>query len=174
MPHELFSDIYIEVNKQSLKEKIMDKIDSVLVDMSLVLPNMFAICIRDDQFELIDSTTFRVGDEVQISAKAEGENQKIPLIKGEITAIEPEFLSDYISSFTVRGYDKSHRLHRGRYARTFLKQSDKQIAQKIASECSLRFKSSSGTLPTHEYVFQDNQTNMEFLQDRARKNVEKT
>lgn len=167
MPHELFSDIYIEVNKQSIKEKIMDKVDSVLVDMSLVLPNMFAIRVRDDQFELIDSTTFRVGDEVQISAKAEGENQKIPLIMGEITAIEPEFLQDSISCFTIRGYDKSHRLHRGRYARTFLKQSDKQIAQKIASECSLRFKSAPGTLPTHEYILQDNQTNMEFLQDRA-------
>jgi uncharacterized protein involved in type VI secretion and phage assembly len=169
VPHEFISDFYIEVNKQMVREGVMDKLSSVLVDMSLVLPNMFAICLRDDQFELIDSTTFRVGDEVQISAKAEGENQKITLIKGEITAIEPEFLSDYISSFTVRGYDKSHRLHRGRYARTFLKQSDKQIAQKIAGECSLGFKASSGALPTHEYVFQDNQTNMEFLQDRARR-----
>lgn len=166
MPHELFSDIYIKVNKQSVREEVMNNLDSVVVDMSLVLPDVFAICLRDDEFELIDSTTFRVGAEVQISAKAAGENEKKSLIKGEITAIEPEFSSDGICRFTVRGYDKSHRLHRGRYARTFLKQSDKQIAQKIASECSLSFKS-SGTLPTHEYILQDNQTNMEFLQERA-------
>jgi len=166
MPHEYISQFYIEVNKKSVTEEIMDKLDSIVVDMSLVLPDMFAISLRDDQFELIDSTAFRVGDEVQISAMAAGEYEKKSLIKGEITAIEPEFSSDGICRFTVRGYDKSHRLHRGRYARTFLKQSDKQIAQKIASECSLSFKS-SGTLPTHEYILQDNQTNMEFLQQRA-------
>lgn len=169
MPHELIPDFYINVNRTPVGEKTMDDVDSIVVDMSLVLPDMFAIRLRDDHFELIDSTTFRVGDEVQISAKAEDENQKVILIKGEITAIEPEFSQDSICSFTVRGYDKSHRLHRGRYARTFLNQTDKQIAQKIASECSLGFKSSSGSLPTHEYILQDNQTNMEFLQDRARR-----
>ncbi|MFC1968054.1 VgrG-related protein, partial [Chloroflexota bacterium] len=110
----------------------------------------------------------KVGAEVEISAMAAGENQKVSLLKGEITAIEPEFLSGHISCFTVRGYDLSHRLHRGRYSRTFLKQSDVQIAQKIAGECSLGF-SSSGSPPTHDYVLQDNQTNMEFLQDRARR-----
>ena len=170
MSHDLFADFYIKVNGQPVETKVMDNLDSVVVDTSLVLPNMFAICIRDDQFELIDSSTFTMGAEVELSAKAVGENDKVSLIKGEITAIEPQFLSESISSFTVRGYDKSHRLHRGRHSRTFLKQTDKQIAQKIAGECSLGFKgSSTGAPPAHDYVLQDNLTNMEFLQERARR-----
>jgi len=46
--------------------------------------------------------------------------------------------------------------------------SDSDIAQKIAGECGLSPDVES-TKEVHELVIQDNQTNMEFLRDRAQR-----
>jgi len=69
----------------------------------------------------------------------------------------------------ISGYDKSHRLHRGKKTRVFVQMSDSAIVQKIASECKLT-NDIDRTSPNHEHVFQDYQTDMEFIQDRARRN----
>jgi len=84
MPHELFSDIYIKVKGKSVNEKTMDKLESAVVDLSLVLPNMFDIHLRDEGFELLDSKTFNVGDEVEISAREAEATRPTTLMKGEI------------------------------------------------------------------------------------------
>ena len=42
--------------------------------------------------------------------------QKGTVIKGEIASLEPIFSADGDTAMLVRGYDKSHRLHRGRRA----------------------------------------------------------
>jgi len=168
MPHDLFSDIYIKVKGKSVNEKTMDNLESVRVDLSLVLPNMFDIKLRDEGFELLDSKTFNVGDEVEISAKEVEATRPTTLMKGEITAIEPEFIAGGMTTFHVSGYDKLHRLYRKKQTKTYLQVTDSQLAQKIAQDCGLKCTADS-TSPQYEYIFQDNQTNMEFLQDRARR-----
>src|SRR4030042_267759 len=132
MPHELFSDIYIKVNGRAVNENTMDKLESAVVDLSLVLPNMFDIHLRDDGFALLDSTTFNVGDEVEISVKEAGATRLTTLMKGEITAIEPEFIVGEMTTFRVRGYDKFNRLYRKKQTKTYLQVTDSQLAQQIA------------------------------------------
>lgn len=171
MSNELMSDVSIRVGGTLLNEATMDKLESVDVDLSLVLPNMFAIRFRDNQartgkFDLLDSDTFKVGSEVEIWMSAQWESLK-SLMKGEITAIEPELHTGGITTLTVRGYDKSHRLYR-KQTRTFRQVTDSQIAQSIARENKLQIQADRSS-PQYEYVIQDNQTDMEFLQDRARR-----
>ena len=166
MPHELFSDVYIKVKGRAVNEKTMDKLESVVVDLSLVLPNMFDIHLRDEGFDLLDSRTFNVGDDVEISAKEAEAARPTTLMKGEITAIEPEFIAGGMTTFHVRGYDKIHRLSRIQQTKTYLQVTDSQLAQQIAGDCGLKCTVDS-TSPQYEYILQDNQTNMEFLQDRA-------
>jgi phage protein D/phage baseplate assembly protein gpV len=168
MPHELFSDVYIKIKGRAVNEKTMDKLESVIVDLSLVLPNMFDIHLRDEGFDLLDSRTFNVGDEVEISAKEAEATRPTTLMKGEITAIEPEFIAGGMTTFHVIGYDKIHRLYRKKQTKTYLQVTDSQLAQKIAQDCSLKC-TVDNTNPQYEYIFQDNQTNMEFLQDRAQR-----
>ena len=57
-----------------------------------------------------------------------GEGDLTKLISGEITALEPEFVTSRIPLLRVRGYDRRHRLQRGRKTRTFLQQKDSDIA----------------------------------------------
>jgi phage protein D len=70
-----------------------------------------------------------------------------------------------VTSFTIRGYDKSHRLHRGKKA-VFANSTDSDIVKKIADDDQLDFDVEA-TSAVHDHVFQDNQTDMEFVHDRA-------
>ena len=66
---------------------------------------------------------------------------------------------------TIRAFDRLHRLSRGRRARSFLNVKDEDLVQKIAAEVGLEAKSDS-TREVIDYVFQDNESNLEFLQRR--------
>src|SRR5262249_28689657 len=88
------------------------------------------------------------------------------LIQGEITAVEPEFRNAE-TKLTVRGYDARHRLQRGTQTRTFLQQKDSDITSQIANDAGLTPQvEDSGTV--HDYVFQANESDLDFLQERAR------
>jgi phage protein D len=87
---------------------------------------------------------------------------------GEIVAIEPELTQHAGMTVVIRGYDKSHRLHRGRKSSTHEQVMDSTLIQEIADQNGLECDvESSGVI--YEQVFRDNQTDMEFIQERARR-----
>lgn len=171
MPAEkkFLSQFFIKINGTDAPEAFMDAILEVTVDTSLYLPEMFTILVRDPDLKWVDDEQLTgLGKTVEISAQA-GEDlagAQGALIKGEITALEPHFSGQGETTVLIRGYSKSHRLHRGKKSRTFLKQTDSAIVQKIAGELGLSAKVDA-TSVQHEYIIQSNQTNMEFLQARA-------
>ena len=62
----------------------------------------------------------------------------------------------------MRAFDRLHRLSRGRQVRSFQNVSDSDLVQRIASEVGLQAQ--VGPTPeVHDYLLQDNQTNLEFL-----------
>ena len=67
----------------------------------------------------------------------------------------------------LRGYDKAHRLYRGRKSRTFANQTDQDIARTIARDHGLQADIAATPSVAHEYVIQNNQSDMEFLSERA-------
>ena len=170
---EHISQIFLEVGGAKVSEEIMDDIISVEVDNSLHLPDMFTIFLRDEftgsGCKWMDGNTFDLGKPVKMSVDPGDEGEKDELLTGEITAIEPVFDPEGGATVLIRGYDKSHRLHRGRKIRSFLKQTDSQIVKTMAGECGLSADVET-TRPSHEHVIQSNQTDMEFIQDRAWRN----
>jgi phage protein D/phage baseplate assembly protein gpV len=125
---------------------------------------MFVLRFQDQRFELIDGTLFKLGAQVVIrAADAQGRAKK--LLAGEVAALETE-LEQQRTLFIVRGYDRAHRLHRSHKTRTFLKQTDGDIVSRVAREAGLRAECDATPLQ-HEYVIQHNQTDLEFLRDRA-------
>ena len=162
----LIAQLYLKVGGSNVSEEIMDSVVSIEVDDSLLLPDMFSIHMRDSDFSLTDSKDFEPGNPVEISAR--GESGSVKLLQGEITALEPEFGQTAGPSLVVRGYDKSHRLHRARQTKTYIQEKDSDIVSKIARECGLKAEVDN-TREVHEYVCQDNQTDMEFLQQRAQR-----
>ena len=170
MPASAFlSQFFIKINGQNVPDDFMDSVLEIVVDTSLYLPEMFTILLLDPYLKWTDnSSLLDLGKPVEISAQASEEygGAEGLLIKGEITALEPEFSVEGKTTILVRGYNKSHRLHRGKKTRTFLKQKDSDIVSQIAGEAGLSAAADATTV-TYDYILQNNQTNMEFLQARA-------
>ncbi|GIK37853.1 MAG: hypothetical protein BroJett011_16860 [Chloroflexota bacterium] len=171
----LISQFFLKIGGKKIPqpeiEELMRDVIEIVVDDSLHLPDMFMIHLHDKSLKWVDSPLLAIGEEVEIAAKApteqgEGAEQEQGLIKGEITALEPDFTILGEPTLRVRGYDRSHRLHRGRKSRSYLKAKDSEIARKIAQEVGLQAQVDP-TTTVYEYIFQNNQTNWEFLLERA-------
>jgi uncharacterized protein involved in type VI secretion and phage assembly len=163
-------ECFIKTGGSNVSDTFMASLAEVVVDTSLHLPGMFTILLNDPQLEWVDSDLLNIGKPVEIKIKQAEDRggQEGTLIKGEITALEPNFSAEGGTSLLIRGYDKSHRLHRGKKTRTFLKQKDSDIVQTIAGEVGLQPEVDATTV-TYDYILQNNQTNMEFLLARAQR-----
>jgi phage protein D/phage baseplate assembly protein gpV len=166
---ELISQMYLKIDGSQASANMWHVIREIVVDTSLYQPDMFSIQLDDPSLTWIDSDLLDIGRTVEISAKAEGESSIVLLVKGETVAIEPELNLDTDTGTTVaiRGYDKSHRLHRSKKTRVFQQVTDSDIVTKIAQESGLEISIDS-TTEVYEHVFQDDRTDMEFVHDRAR------
>lgn len=162
------SQMYFKIDGKPAPDELKNLVREIMVDTSLYLPDMFSIHFDDPSLKLIDSKELEIGKSIEISAKESGASSSKPMMKGEIVAVEPELTQDFGMTIVIRGYDKSHRLHRGKKSRVFQQSTDSDIVKKIAGECGL----DSNVAPTnvvHDHVFQDNQTDMEFIHDRAQR-----
>lgn len=157
------------INGRALVDAARPFISSILVDDSIGWPSMFALQLTgslelDDVHLWIDYEEFAVGNVVEIKLGYGTEMES--LIIGEITGLEPEFVLDRPPTLIVRGYDRRHRLQKGRKTRTFVGLKDSDIASQIAGEAKLRVAAVDSKV-THDYVIQANQTDLEFLRERA-------
>ena len=142
---------------------------SVLEDVNATGMFSFSLVCWDGaemKVKWIDDDLFKEGNSVEIDM---GYRDKLKtLFQGEITGLEPEFPQETPPTLLVRGYDRRHRLMGKCKTRTFLKMKDSDIANQIAGDWSLR-PEVKDTQVTLDYVLQHNQTDFEFLQERAQR-----
>ncbi|MBP0021159.1 MAG: VgrG-related protein [Cyanobacteria bacterium SBLK] len=171
----------VEIEGQE-KQKLYGDLLQVVVEESLHFPAMFTLVIRNDyqpgtgggQEKPWQHDYLEIGRKIKIGFSAsttasqdfqdENEGQ---VIEGEITAIEAHFSDQTQAPIVVRGYDVSHRLHRGKWNRSFQNLTDSDLVKKIAGEVGISVGKVDESGIPHEYLFQGNQTNMEFLRSRA-------
>lgn len=132
---------------------------------------MFALSLnagdpQTGEIKYVDADLFREGSEVKI--KAGFHAPLAELIVGEITAIEPEYVERGPIHLTVRGYNRLYHLGFGRKTRSFKDVKDSDVAEQIASDWNLTPEVEATTV-THPYLLQNNQTDLEFLLERARR-----
>jgi phage protein D len=113
-----------------------------------------------------DADLFREGSAVKIALGYVDDLQD--MIEGEITKISPSFPQDGIPTVAIEGQTLLHRLHGTHTTRTFQGVSDKDIVEKIAQEANLQADAEDPQVQ-YEYVMQPNQTDLEFLRERARR-----
>ena len=162
---QLTSQAYIKVNGSPLKRDIAQKIMETVVDQHTHLPDMFTIRLNDRDLELLDKGPFDLTKEVEIEGETE-DGKKYTLMKGEITALEPEFGDGMNAQLVVRGYDKLHRLFRENHSKAYLNVKDSDLASQIASKLGLQ-AAVDPTSTVYEHVFQHNQSDLSFLMQRA-------
>ncbi|MBD1897112.1 VgrG-related protein [Coleofasciculus sp. FACHB-129] len=180
----------IKIDGDDAPASLMEDILQISVEESLHLPAMFTLVIRNDYFPGREGdelwryeNLLTIGKPVQIGFKSSttedadfDDTQQGNILNGEITAIETHFTSGSQAPVVIRGYDVSHRLHRGRYNRSFQNMTDTDIVRQIIGELGI----TAGTIDESGgpygfgdpvgYIFQENQTNMEFLRERAARN----
>jgi phage protein D len=158
----------VKIEGSTLSAETLAHLLSVTVDDAVDLPSMFTLEFSNSDAArgvlIQDQAQFDVGKVVEV--KLGYNDQLTTLMVGEITGLEATYTSDSLPSLIVRGYDRRHRLQRGRKIRTFVKQKDSEIASKIAQEAGLSPQVTDSKV-VHDYVLQANQTDMDFLLERA-------
>ena len=144
---------------------------SVTVSEELDLPAMFTLQLANwnlvkNQITWSDSELFDIGNLVEIQMGYG--NNITTLIVAEITGLEPEFSQRATPTLGVRGHDLRHRLLRGCNTRSFTQMKDSDIFRKIAGDRGISCQTKDTRIKL-EYVLQANQTDLEFLQQRARR-----
>jgi phage protein D len=159
----LLSLLYIKIDGADVSEDFMADLLEVTVENSLHLPDVATIVLHDTRLHWIDESALMPGKSLQILARTE--RQAKPLFDGEIVEIEPLFDASN-QQFVVRAFDRLHRLARGRRVRSFVNVSDDDLIKKLAEEVGLQAQVAP-TGQVHPYLFQNNESNLEFLQKRA-------
>lgn len=183
----------LKIDGKSASDDLVQDILQISVEESLHLPSMFTLVIKNDRFPGRDDdavwkhqSSFAIGKSIEIgfiSAATESDEfddaNQGTVLNGEITAIETHFTRQSQAPIIIRGYDTSHRLHRGRQSRSFQNKSDSDIVNEIAKEVGISTNTVDSTggpygyndiSDASGYVFQQNQTNMEFLRQLAARN----
>ena len=177
------SNTILEIDGQQASSDLMEEILQISVEESLHLPGMFTLVINNPYASGREDTEptwrhqqlFEIGKTIKIGFSASTtdeftEQNKNYVLEAEITGMESHFNKNSQAPIIIRGYDISHRLHRGRYNRSFQNMTDTDIVKKIAGEVGIGTNTIENSGEPHDYVFQENQTNMEFLRERAARN----
>jgi phage protein D len=166
----LVPSFQILINDTPLPGPTAAHVVDVTIDADIGLPSMFAIDLSgsDDQAEAVpfidDATLFSIGNVVEL--KLGYGDQLDTVMIGELTGLEPTFAVNRLPNLLVRGLDRLHRLQRGRKSRTFTQQKDSDIAAQIANDAGLTPDVEDSSV-IHDYVYQHNQSDFEFLRQRA-------
>ena len=175
----------IKIDNKDVPEDILENVLQIIVEESLHRPSILTLVIRNDYKSGASEDEpwerqepFRIGKTISVglspsASETETEDNKNNpdyLFQGEITALETQFTEQTQAPIIIRGYDPSHRLHRGYHNRSFQNMTDSDVVEKIADEVGIKVDQLDDSGEPHDYLFQENQTNMAFLRDRASRN----
>jgi phage protein D len=156
----------VKIDGTALPSEVELLLDEVVVDHSLHLPDMFSIRLRDRDGQVLQHAGAEIGKKVTISASSASGD--VALIDGEITGMEANYESAGGALITIRGYDSSHRLHRGRTTATYLNVKDSDIVRTVCQKAGIQPGQIDETSGTFDHVSQANLSFWDFLQSRAK------
>ncbi|HLU66918.1 MAG TPA: contractile injection system protein, VgrG/Pvc8 family [Kofleriaceae bacterium] len=155
------TDVWVSCGQTQVAD---EEIHSMVVDLDVDQPDMCVLTVNNASHKF--SNEVRLADPMEVKIGGSGGTA---IFKGEVVGLEPIYKTGGESRCIVRGFNRLHRLLRGRKSRTFAEQKDSAIAQAIASENGLSAKVDD-TAVVHKHVYQHNQTDLEFLRVLAARN----
>lgn len=159
-------DYRVKVNGAPLSKALLNNLYSIEIHQTLSMASMAILTFDNPHAVVSDATEVNCGTELELEIGWLG--QLVPGFKGEIVGIDPVFPLGASPTCTVRAYDRMHRMRRGRQQRTFTEQKVTDIVNKIASEEGLT-PEVEDTQVVAKYILQNNQSNVEFLKELARR-----
>lgn len=168
---ELVPGWQIRLNGGALPEEVVRDVLSVEVEQHVNGSDALDIelsvwDVERQDFKHLDDGTFAEGSVVEVLI-GYGEDL-VALIEAEVVAIEVDFGAATAPVMRVRALDRLHRFRRGRSTRTFTNVKDSAVAEAIARRLQLQ-ADVEDTHVVHSHLFQYNQSDIDFLQERARR-----
>ncbi|HWG98815.1 MAG TPA: type IV secretion protein Rhs, partial [Pilimelia sp.] len=107
------NSLLVEVDGAPLPADVFALLTYAYVDDSRNLPDRFVLRFRDPARTVLAKGRFTIGAEVRLRVQTSDPGGPVPLMTGEVTALECE-LEPTGSVTEVRGLDRAHRLFHGR------------------------------------------------------------
>jgi uncharacterized protein involved in type VI secretion and phage assembly len=157
----------IQVDGAPLADQAKAHVQEVVVDHSLQFPDMFHIVLMDPMRTALEDAGLEVGSRVSITVVPIEGTAGETLITGEVTSIEGMY-GPHGAHVVVRGYDHSHRLHRGRVTHAYKNVKDSDIVRTVCQRTGLQPGDIQDSGTVHDHVTQANLSDFDFLKARAR------
>ena len=134
--------------------------------------------VVEDHVDMVDMCTLRMGGmedqpkwswEIGQDVTAKVGKGSDPIFEGLITALDPGYQVEGISTLNIRSMDKMHILGRGRSTRFFEDVCDGDIVKKVAGEAGVPVGDCEGGTCS-PYTLQRNESNVAFLKRLAARN----
>ncbi len=168
-------DYLVLVNGKALHPDTKGDVLEVKVVMDIDNLTSFEMTINnwDDttiDFKYSDSHTFDVGTPIEVWMGYA--NNIVSMVKGQVTALTPQFPASGSPTLQVSGLDGMFLLKDRKPLpsdqKLFVNMADWEIAQVIAARNSLQINVTKG-LPKHDQVVQKNQDDAQFIMERAKR-----
>lgn len=159
-------DFAVKFDGTAVAPEVRDRILRIRVSLDVDVADAFFIVFDNRGNVFTEEPPAELGAEVEI--KMGYLDGLETLLLGQVMGWTPSFPQDGPATFTVRGYDLSHRLMRNRKVRTFLNIKDSDLASQIAGDHGLSAETDDSEVQ-HDHVFQNNLSDWNFLKDRARR-----
>jgi uncharacterized protein involved in type VI secretion and phage assembly len=128
--------LIVTINGQPLADDVKTLLSYCYVDDSRNLPDAFVLRFRDPAHIVLSKANVTVGAPVTLKVQTADPGGPQPLMTGEVTAIG--FDLDSVGTFTeVRGYDKAHRLFRGRRVAAYPNMTVADVVRKVTQRAGL-------------------------------------
>jgi phage protein D len=129
--------LLVEVKGTALPADIASLLTYAYVDDSRNLPDRFLLRYRDPGRTVLSKGGFTIGAEVKLTVQTSDPGGPLPLMTGEVTAVECEL--DATGTFTeIRGLDLAHRLFRGRRVAAYPNMTVPDVVRKVAQRAGLK------------------------------------
>lgn len=162
----LVPDFKITLDGKPLSKDLAPQLHQIEVQQSIGLIDMATLTLGNPHGLVADQACFKHGADLVIKAGYLGNLVKV--FQGDVVSIEPDFPTSGTPSVVVRAYDRLHRYHRDRKQRIFLNQKVSDVISKLAKEEGLAADVET-TKGQRDYLFQNNQSNVEMILELARR-----
>ena len=159
--------LIIKVGGAKLTDDMMDSLVSLKVNSALGATSISKIDFFDKSAELQTDAKFEVGKSVEISIGSQSAPSVI--FNGDVIRIDYIFVTGEIDKIRLICYDGLHRLSKIWHSRAFINKKISDIATTMASEASLTGNKIDATTATFEHLYQNNQSNLDFLRMHAKR-----
>lgn len=159
--------IIIKISDQALSDEKMNALIKMKVNTVLGTTSIAKLSFFDEGAALQADTNFAIGKSIQISIGTSATPSVI--FEGDITRVDYIFTAGEADQLQLICYDGLHRLSKIWHSRVFVEKKISDIATTMATEASLTGNSIDATTTSYDHLYQNNQSNLDFLRMHAKK-----